>query len=87
VEHGRRPILDFWHVNDSLLFSGGLPNFELRLAGLKDRIHRRAYRAQPSRRVYIAKPDDRERPLGIAALRTRSSGARWPRRLFFAQNP
>ena len=39
-----------------------------RLIDLKDRIHRGAYRAQPSRRVYIPKADGRERPLGIAAL-------------------
>ena len=41
---------------------------ERRLADLHDRIHSGAYRAQPSRRVYIAKPDGRQRPLGIAAL-------------------
>jgi group II intron reverse transcriptase/maturase len=41
---------------------------EQRLVDLKDRIHRGAYRALPSRRVYIAKPDGRQRPLGIASL-------------------
>ena len=41
---------------------------EDRIADLHDRIHRQAYRAQPSRRVYIPKPDGRQRPLGIAAL-------------------
>ena len=41
---------------------------EHKLADLHGRIHRGAYRAQPSRRVYIPKPDGRERPLGIAAL-------------------
>jgi group II intron reverse transcriptase/maturase len=41
---------------------------EPRLAALKDRIHRGAYRALPSRRVFIPKPDGRQRPLGIAAL-------------------
>ncbi len=39
-----------------------------RLANLHGRIHRGAYRAQPSRRVWIPKPDGRKRPLGIAAL-------------------
>jgi RNA-directed DNA polymerase len=41
---------------------------EGRLIELKDRIHRGAYRAQPSRRVYIAKADGRQRALGIGAL-------------------
>jgi RNA-directed DNA polymerase len=39
-----------------------------RLADLQDRVHRGSYRAQPARRVYIPKPDGRQRPLGIAAL-------------------
>jgi RNA-directed DNA polymerase len=41
---------------------------EARITDLHGRIHRGAYRAQPSRRVYIPKPDGRQRPLGIAAL-------------------
>jgi RNA-directed DNA polymerase len=41
---------------------------EGRLKDLHDRVHRGAYRAQPSKRVYIPKPDGRKRPLGIAAL-------------------
>jgi RNA-directed DNA polymerase len=39
-----------------------------RLTDLESRIHRGSYRAQPSLRVYIPKPDGRQRPLGIAAL-------------------
>src|SRR5450432_2728277 len=39
-----------------------------RLGDLHSRVHRGAYRAQPSRRVYIPKPDGRQRPLAIAAL-------------------
>ncbi len=41
---------------------------EERLADLHSRVHRGAYRAQPSRRVYIPKADGRQRPLGVAAL-------------------
>jgi RNA-directed DNA polymerase len=41
---------------------------EERLADLHRRVHRGTYRAHPSRRVSIPKPDGRQRPLGIAAL-------------------
>ena len=41
---------------------------EERLTDLHGRIHRGAYHAKPSRRVWIPKPDGRQRPLGIAAL-------------------
>lgn len=41
---------------------------EARLQDLHERVHRGAYRAQPSRRTYIPKADGRQRPLGIAAL-------------------
>jgi RNA-directed DNA polymerase len=41
---------------------------EDRLTDLHSRIHRGAYRAQPSRRVYIPKADGKQRPLGIASL-------------------
>ena len=43
-------------------------DLEARLADLHGRIHRGAYRAQPSRRVWIPKTDGRQRPLGVAAL-------------------
>jgi retron-type reverse transcriptase len=41
---------------------------EDRLVDLHGRVHRGAYRALPSRRVYIKKEDGRQRPLGVAAL-------------------
>jgi group II intron reverse transcriptase/maturase len=41
---------------------------EDRVMGLHEQVHRGAYRAQPSKRAYIAKPDGRLRSLGIAAL-------------------
>src|SRR5215218_5379692 len=39
-----------------------------RIEALHARVHRGAYRALPSRRRYIPKPDGRERPLAVAAL-------------------
>jgi RNA-directed DNA polymerase len=38
------------------------------LRDLHARVHRGAYQATPSRRVFIPKPDGRLRPLGVAAL-------------------
>ena len=38
------------------------------LTDLHERVHRGAYQALPSRRVYIPKPDGRQRPLAVAAL-------------------
>jgi RNA-directed DNA polymerase len=43
-------------------------DLESKLVDLHARIHRGAYRAQPSRRVYIPKTDGRQRPLGVASL-------------------
>ncbi len=43
-------------------------DLEGNLRDLHARVHRGAYRAKPSRRVFIPKPDGRLRPLGIAAL-------------------
>lgn len=43
-------------------------NLEDNLQALHRRLHRGAYRAKPSRRVYIPKPDGRQRPLGVASL-------------------
>ena len=64
---------------------------EERLVDLHGRVHRGAYRAQPSKRKYIEKSDGRLRPLGIAAWRTKSSrrprspsSTRFMRRIFSA---
>ena len=43
-------------------------DLEENLRDLHARVHRGAYRARPSRRVYIPKPDGRLRPLGVASL-------------------
>src|SRR6266571_8144015 len=53
---------------DGLRWQDYAADLERNLADLHARVHRQAYRAQPSRRVYIPKPDGRQRPLGIAAL-------------------
>src|SRR6266446_4962747 len=43
-------------------------DLEPRLEDLHGRVHRGAYRPQPSRRTYIPKADGRQRPLAVAAL-------------------
>jgi len=53
---------------DGVTWQGYGVDLQAKLADLHGRIHRRAYRAQPSRRRMIPKPDGRERPLGIASL-------------------
>ena len=43
-------------------------DLDTKLVALHQHVHQGTYRAQPSRRAYIAKGDGRQRPLGIAAL-------------------
>jgi group II intron reverse transcriptase/maturase len=43
-------------------------DLEDNLVDLHARVHRGAYRAKPSRRVFIPKADGRQRPLGVASL-------------------
>jgi len=43
-------------------------DLEANLRDLHTRVHGGSYRAKPSLRAYIPKPDGRQRPLGIAAL-------------------
>jgi group II intron reverse transcriptase/maturase len=53
---------------DRLTWKDYEANLERNLEDLHDRVHRGAYRALPSRRVYIPKPDGRQRPIAVAAL-------------------
>jgi RNA-directed DNA polymerase len=53
---------------DGLRWQDYAADLERNLKDLHARVHRGAYRAQPSRRVYIPKPDGQQRPLAVAAL-------------------
>ena len=53
---------------DRLTWQDYEADFERNIEDLHHRVHQGAYRALPSRRVYIPKPDGRQRPLAIAAL-------------------
>src|SRR5215207_7044221 len=53
---------------DGLTWRDYEADLEPRLADLHARVYRGAYRALPSRRGYIPKPDGRQRPLAVAAL-------------------
>lgn len=53
---------------DGLTWQDYEADLERKLDDLHARVHRGAYRAWPSRRQYIPKPDGRQRPLAVAAL-------------------
>src|SRR6266480_12270 len=53
---------------DGMTWDAYEADLERRLEDLHARVHSGAYRALPSRRVYIPKPDGRQRPLAVAAL-------------------
>jgi retron-type reverse transcriptase len=53
---------------DGVTWSDYEVDLERRLEELHDRVHRGAYRPQPSRRVYIPKADGRQRPLAVATV-------------------
>jgi group II intron reverse transcriptase/maturase len=65
----------YWAINpkavvgvDQVRWGAYGQDLEANLRDLLARVHSGAYRATPSRRTYIPKPDGRMRPLGIAAL-------------------
>jgi len=53
---------------DAITWEMYAENLEGNLVDLHRRLHAGAYRALPSRRVYIPKADGKQRPLGIAAM-------------------
>ena len=53
---------------DRLTWKDYEAGLERNLEDLHNRVRSGAYRARPSRRVYIPKPDGRQRPLAVAAL-------------------
>src|SRR6476659_1521427 len=53
---------------DGLTWAEYEQNLDRNIEDLHARVHRGAYRALPSRRVYIPKPDGRQRPIAVAAL-------------------
>ena len=53
---------------DGVTWAAYATDLDTRLRSLHRRVHQGTYRAQPSKRAYIPKPDGRQRPLGIAAL-------------------
>jgi group II intron reverse transcriptase/maturase len=53
---------------DGVIWRDYEQDLKAKLENLHARVHRGAYRPQPSRRVYIPKSDGQQRPLAIAAL-------------------
>jgi len=54
--------------SDGVTWDSYAEQLDEKIADLHGRIHRGAYRAKPSRRVFIPKADGTRRPLGIASL-------------------
>jgi group II intron reverse transcriptase/maturase len=53
---------------DGVTWEQYVENLDKNVENLHVRLQRGAYRAKPSRRTYIPKPDGRQRPLGVATL-------------------
>jgi hypothetical protein len=53
---------------DGVTWTDYAADLDRNLTDLHGRVHRGAYRALPSRRVYIPKADGKQRPLAVAAL-------------------
>src|SRR5215472_2364122 len=53
---------------DGLTWRAYEEGLDAKILDLHSRLHKGAYQALPSRRVYIPKPDGRQRPLAVAAL-------------------
>ncbi len=53
---------------DGLVWKAYEADLDRKIEALHAQVHRGAYRALPSRRRYIPKPDGRQRPLAVAAL-------------------
>jgi len=62
LKHDAAPGIDAetWHSYGE--------NLEARLKDLSTRLRRGSYKARPVKRIYMPKPDGRERPIGITAL-------------------
>ena len=61
-------------------------DLEPRVEALAERVHRGAYRPQPSRRTYIPKADGKQRPLAIATRWSRALNAALRKRLLRGGN-
>ena len=62
---------------DRLTWKDYEADFDDKIEDLHDRVQRGAYRALPSRRVYIPKPDGRQRPLAVVALEDKIVNGQW----------
>ena len=73
---------------DGVTWSDYEVDLEANIKDLHSRIHRGAFRAKPSRRVWIAKPDGRQRPLGIASLEDKlvQQAVRWVLQCIYEQD-